>query len=326
MKKEELISIIIPIYNVEKYLVECIESVMNQTYKNLEIILVDDGSTDKSLEICKKYEKKDNRIKVIHQENFGLSYARNVGIENANGRYLAFLDSDDFIEKNMYEELYNDLKYEEADIAGCDYYIYKNANKAKKSDDFSKEKEIMNIETALIKMNLLKGFGVSVWNKLFKKEIFNEIRFPVGEKNEDWLIIYKLLEKAQKIVYNPKAMLYYRQRKGSITKTNEINWNVLKASMNVLELTKNKYPKAHVSARFAYINANLEIYNKMLKNKYNKEQKKEIILNIKREKKGVLNMQGIRLYKKIQIVCISNIRILYDFIIKIKLKAGKENF
>ena len=322
MKNEELISIIIPIYNVEKYLEECIESVINQTYKNLEIILVDDGSTDRCLEICKKYEKQDNRIKVIHQENAGVSVARNVGIDFSTGQYIGFLDSDDFIEKDMYEQLYKNLKAEKADIAGCDYYIY-NTFKATKSDILTKKKSVMTTEEALIKMNELRGFGVGVWNKLYKRKLLNGIRFPIGKRGEDWFIIYKIIDKAKKIVYNPNAKYYYRQRGESYTKSNEVNWCGLEAATEVLEFTKRKYPKAVISARFAYITANLEVYNQMLKNNYSKEKKKEIIANIKRERKGILNMQGIRLYKKLQIICFSSVRVLYDFIIKIKLKARK---
>ena len=325
MIKEELISIIIPIYNVEKYLGDCIESVIKQTYKNLEIILVDDGSTDSCLEICNTYKKKDNRIKIIHQENKGVSNARNVGIENSTGQYIGFVDSDDFIEEDMYRELYQDLKKENADIAACDYYIYTTV-KNEKSDTLTKTKCIMTTEEALIKMNQLRGFGVGVWNKLFKRDMFNEIRFPIGKRSEDWFIIYKVLEMAKKIVYNPKAKYYYRQRNDSYTKSNIINWSVVEAATEVLEFAKEKYPKVVISAKFAYVNANLEIYNQMLKMGYNKEQMKKIILNIKKEKKGVLNMKGIRIYKKLQIFCISYFRVLYDFIIKIKLKDRKTNY
>lgn len=325
MKNEDLISIIIPIYNVEKYLEECIESVISQTYRNLEIILVDDGSTDRCLEICKKYEKKDNRIKVIHQENAGVSVARNIGIDFSTGQYIGFVDSDDFIEKDMYEELYQDLNVEKADIAGCDYYIYDTC-KSTKSDILTKTKSVMKTEEALIKMNQLRGFGVGVWNKLYKRELFNGIRFPIGKRGEDWFIIYKIIEKSKKIVYNPIAKYYYRQREESYTKSNKVDWWGLEAATEVLEFIKRKYPKAVISARFAYINANLEIYNQMLKNKYSKEKRKEIILNIKRERKDVLKMKEIRLYKKLQIICISNIRVLYDIIIKIKEKAKKVNF
>lgn len=319
MNKEELISVIIPIYNVEKYLKTCIESVIQQTYKNLEIILVNDGSTDNCLNICNKYKKKDNRIKVINKKNGGLADARNVGLENSTGIYVAFVDSDDFIEKDMYEMLYQDLKVNRADIVGCDYYIY-NTLKYSKSDNITKGKKIMTTEEALIKMNQLRGFGVSACNKLYRKEIFKEIRFPVGKISEDWFIMYKILDKAKKIVYNPVAKYYYRQRTGSITKLNKINWMALEAATEVLEFTKSKYPSAVPSSRFAYINANLEIYNKLLKNKKCKDKKEKIVSNIKREKKDVFKMQGIRLYKKIQIIFICDFRILYDVIMKIKFK------
>ena len=127
MKKNNLISIIVPIYNVEKYLKKCIDSIINQTYKNLEIILVDDGSPDNCGKICDEYAKKDNRIKVIHKENGGVSSARNVGVENATGEYIGFVDSDDYIEKDMYEVLINNLKKENADISIIsNYEVYKN--------------------------------------------------------------------------------------------------------------------------------------------------------------------------------------------------------
>lgn len=324
MNKEELISVIIPIYNVEKYLKTCIESVIQQTYKNLEIILVNDGSTDNCLNICNKYKAKDSRIKVINKKNGGLADARNVGLENSTGIYIAFVDSDDFIEKDMYEMLYKELEDNRADIAGCDYYIY-HTLKNSKSDIITKEKEIMTTEEALIKMNQLRGFGISACNKLYRKEIFKEIRFPVGRISEDWFIMYKILDKAKKIVYNPVAKYYYRQRTGSITKLNKINWMALDAATEVLEFTKRKYPRAILSSRFAYINVNLEIYNQMLKKKNCNDQKEKIILNIKSEKKGIFKMQGIRLYKKIQIACICNFRVVYDSIMKIKFKLIENN-
>ena len=122
---DSLISVIVPIYNSEKYLDNTIKSIINQTYKNLEIILVDDGSTDKSYEICKKYQKKDNRIKLFHQKNKGVSFARNIGIENSNGEFLTFLDSDDLIDKKMYEKLFNAFD-NNLDYVFCDYKTKKN--------------------------------------------------------------------------------------------------------------------------------------------------------------------------------------------------------
>ena len=122
MKEEKLISVIIPVYNVEKYLRRCIDSVINQTYKNLEIIIVDDGSTDNSSNICDEYTNKDSRVKVVHKENGGLSSARNVGIELAKGDLIAFVDSDDYIELEMYEKLKENMDKYDSDIAICQYY------------------------------------------------------------------------------------------------------------------------------------------------------------------------------------------------------------
>ena len=167
-EKKDLISVVIPVYNTEKYLKECIDSVINQSYNNLEIILVDDGSTDNSLEICNKYADMDKRIKVIHKNNGGLSDARNVGIENANGKYITFVDSDDFIENDMYELLYNDVCENNAEIAGCDYYLF-NSLSTSKSDNITEKKCVLNPEQALIKMKKMTGYGISACNKIIMK-------------------------------------------------------------------------------------------------------------------------------------------------------------
>ena len=129
MEQDYLISIIIPVYNVEKYLRKCLDSIINQTYKKLEIILIDDGSTDNSGKICEEYAKKDDRIIVIHKENAGVSSARNRGIELANGKYIGFIDSDDWIEENMYETLYQNLLQFDVDISMCNYSIIRNHKK-----------------------------------------------------------------------------------------------------------------------------------------------------------------------------------------------------
>ena len=322
MNNQELISVIIPIYNVEKYLKECIESVINQTYTLLEIILIDDGSTDNSLKICKELAKIDSRIKLYHKDNGGLADARNYGIDRATGKYITFLDSDDFIEKDMYEVLYNDLVFNKAQISGCDYYIFCN-NRTVKSDDAEKNICIMNTEKALIKMNELIGFGLSACNKLFLAQLFDNIRFPKGKLNEDWYIMYKILDKADVIVYNPVAKYYYRQRENSITKKNTINYNPIFASKDVLDFTEKKYPNAVANAKLAYINANLGVYSMLLNNKKNKTEMNEIINNIKKYYKSVLKLKNVKIYKKIQIILICKNISLYNLIIKSKEKMSR---
>lgn len=213
---KELITVVVPIYNVEKYLDKCIQSIINQTYRNLEIILVDDGSKDSSFMICDKYQTEDDRIQVIHKENGGLSDARNIGIDIAHGQYIMFIDSDDFIDLKMIEILYENLKQTDSDISLCGVNIVKNNkikknNKENKLEVFSRKQAYQNL------YNYRALETVVAWNKLYKIKIFDDIRYPKGKINEDAFIIHKLLEKIDKIVYTPQKLYFYIKRKGSIT-------------------------------------------------------------------------------------------------------------
>lgn len=217
---EELISVIVPIYNVEKYLNKCIESIINQSYSNLEIILVDDGSKDSSGIMCDSYILKDKRIKVIHKENGGLSDARNVGLDKAKGEYIVFIDSDDWIDEKMIEILYNIIKKNNSDISICDYFLAYNEEIQTQKEDI----EIINLSNIeALKTIYDKDLGVCMivaWNKLYKRNLFkDDIRYPYGKIHEDEFTTYKLLYKAKKISYTNQKMYYYRQRKNSITST-----------------------------------------------------------------------------------------------------------
>lgn len=230
------VSIIVPIYNVEQYLHKCIDSLLEQTLKEIEIILVDDGATDRSPEICDTYALKDQRIKAIHKTNGGLSDARNVGIEVSQGEYIAFLDSDDWVEPNFYEYLYNLVKKEDADIAQCDYI---EAHTEDVQIDFKKHiKE--TIYTGIEALGLLFGEEyvktVVVWNKLYRRVLFEEIRFPKGKVHEDEFTSYKVIHKADKLINSNLPMVYYRQREGSIM-AEDFN----ERRLDVLEAWKEKY-------------------------------------------------------------------------------------
>ena len=215
------ISIIVPVYNVEKYLKECIESILSQTYKNIEIILIDDGSTDNSGKICDEYLKKDSRVKVIHKENGGLSDARNTGIEIASGKYIGFVDSDDYIAKDMYDFLYQNIKRENAEISGCNrFLVYEN-----KIEIYGKKEcyEVMDSQRAIEMLCTIGYIGVSAYTKLYEAKLFKDIRYPKGKINEDMYTTYKLFDKANRIVYDATPKYYYRQRSGSITNSKNIN-------------------------------------------------------------------------------------------------------
>lgn len=214
--EEELISIIIPVYKVEKYLDKCVESVVNQTYKNLEIILVDDGSPDKCPAMCDEWAKKDKRIKVIHKENGGVSLARNAGIDIASGDYLAFVDSDDYVDINVCKILLSLSKEHKADVAICDFY---EVFEGKLFEKESNENEIVKVYENENKFDVLKEFSVQTivpWGKLYKNNIFKNIKYPEGKENEDEYVVHKYLYEAKKIVYTSQKLWYYLKRADSI--------------------------------------------------------------------------------------------------------------
>lgn len=220
---DKLISIIVPVYNVEKYLEECIDSILNQTYKNLEIILVDDGSTDKSGIICEDYAKIDSRIKVIHKKNGGLSDARNVGIDKALGEFIIFVDSDDYIDKDMCQILINYVCEYNVDIVSCNFKKVFDNNIEEDNITYFKEKiKILTKEEVLKEYFLTLAPEIfATWNKLYKKSLFftdEKIRFPVNRLHEDIATTYRLYAESKKVILLNELLYNYRQRNNSIMK------------------------------------------------------------------------------------------------------------
>ena len=206
----KLISVIIPVYQAEKYVKRCLDSVLNQTYKNLEIILINDGSTDKSVEIIESYAKSDDRITLLHQENQGAGAARNLGLEIAKGDYIGFVDSDDWIERDMYEYLFNIAERENADIAACDFYSVVGKNEKEKKAEIEKI-ECMDYDALMkffFRINGEKSF-YAVWNMLYKREIIGSCRFPEGKITEDLLFNYFVYCNCKKYVLSNQKKYYY---------------------------------------------------------------------------------------------------------------------
>lgn len=226
----EKITVIVPVYNVENYLNKCLDSLINQTYKNLEIIVINDGSTDNSGEICQEYAQKDNRIIYVEQENGGLSDARNAGLERMTGSYVTFVDSDDWVEPNYVEVLHNKLIGYQADIAIGNYYSY-NEDEAmyyfhvNSESYYEKLYDNISIFENLYDAKQMKSFSlISAWGKLYKSELFDYIRFDKGKLGEDGYINQKLYLLVQKVIYINQGLYAYRQRSGSITKTWTEKW------------------------------------------------------------------------------------------------------
>ena len=248
----DLISIIIPVYNVEKYLERCIESVISQTYKNLEIILVDDGSTDSSGKLCDEFAQKDDRIKVIHKKNGGISDARNVGIEQVTGKYVGFADSDDYLEKDMIETLYNLSVKHDADISIVSYYEMYN-NKLISVRDSGKL-EILDRVEAIRELLIDTKIQSYAWNKLFKRELFEGLEFPKGRNFEDIATTLLLFEKSEKVVLLEKPKYYYLRRDNSIvgTRNAKTYLDYLDVIYDKYCYLKDKYPEIELYNAYNY--------------------------------------------------------------------------
>lgn len=208
-----LISIIVPVYNVKNYLEKCLQSICGQTYKNLEIILIDDGSSDGSGELCNLFAQRDGRIKVIHQANAGQSAARNRGLDIAQGEYFGFVDSDDWIEPDMYEFLYHLLKENEADISICSHYRDKGGKSVAKYA--SGERFVFTRDEAIRALAVDKHVRNYMVDKLFKRSLFAGIVFPVNRVFEDLAICYRVFYGAEKIVMQDTPKYHYMIREGS---------------------------------------------------------------------------------------------------------------
>lgn len=219
MENRNLISVVVPIYNIEGYVRKCIDSVINQTYRNLQIILVDDGSSDLSGEICDEYSTRDDRIIVIHQNNGGLSAARNSGIDAAIGDYIAFVDGDDWIHPQMYEIMLNALLQNGADMVTCQFTQDDENAFLSPIDEDKMEYRLI---TGTVAMSDVEVPLVVAWNKLYKRCIFAELRYPVGRLHEDEFIAHRIFHECKKIVVLDHPLYFYTIRSGSIvSKINE---------------------------------------------------------------------------------------------------------
>lgn len=219
----ELISVIIPVYNVEKYLRECLDSVCAQTYRNLEIICVDDGSTDASGEICDEYARSDARVRVIHQKNGAASAARNAGLDAAKGSYISFVDSDDIIHPRFIETLYEGIQDTGAQIAACGYRRFTDGETPPEIEYMREKWFIWTQKEAIVELTKtsdhLRGEFVTVpCNKLFARKLFQTLRFPTDkQRDEDEFIILPLLLQIETLCVNPLVLYDYRQRRDSVT-------------------------------------------------------------------------------------------------------------
>lgn len=243
-----MISVIVPVYNVEKYLRQCLDSVVNQTYRDLEILIVDDGSTDSSGAICDEY--KDKRIQVYHTENHGLSAARNYALDRAHGDYIAFLDSDDWLEETALGQFITIAESTNADIVACRFfqeYVDKRIEPGGIDTEFIvKDSDVL--DTMLIDRKLTED----VWNKFYRASLFESIRYPEGRIFEDKATTYKLLQKATALAYTPSYLIHYRNRANSLSNIHSMKslvdyWVVYRERYDVLSRISEPYYRVALS-------------------------------------------------------------------------------
>lgn len=212
-----LISVIVPVYNVAEYLPKCVDSILAQSYSHLEIILVDDGSTDESGRICDEYSKNDSRVKTIHKANGGLSDARNVGIEASSGDYIMFVDSDDLIHYRFVETLLGLSLDHKAGIASVEFKSFYEESDLDLSEAFDGKVMVFSSEESIERVLYQNVLDNSVCNKIYARDVIGNLRFPIGKLYEDMAICYRLMERTSKVAHKQVPLYYYRLRKDSIT-------------------------------------------------------------------------------------------------------------
>lgn len=311
------ISVIIPVYNVEKFLRRCLDSIINQTMNDIEIILIDDGSTDNSGNICDEYAEKDDRIIVIHKENGGVSSARNKGLDIASGEYVTFVDSDDYIDNNMYEVLYRNAVEKKVDICGC-FFKYITADKVMLFNPTKKQRSLKGIYNGNDFVKLLyideysNGLCVSMWNKIYKRNLFYSLKFK-SSIYEDDEICHKIYKSDTSILLMDSPFYTYVQNTNSLTskKFSEKNLIFIDILYNRLNsFKKDNLEELYIDTIRLYCNIVIEYYFKMknLNNNYD-----FIYLNQYRKiLKDVIKLKNISLKDKIRFNIFSFSPMLYS--------------
>lgn len=299
------ISIIVPVYNVENYLKRCIDSILNQTIKNTEIILINDGSQDRSGDICDEYKKKDNRVIVIHKENGGLSSARNAGLEIATGELVGFIDSDDWIEPDYYETLYNGIIKYNADISVMHFKIVTNYEKIQFATKVKEQWVGFHRHQAMESFFTDNFIGNSAWNKLYRSNLFKDIKYPEGMLMEDKATTYKLINKSNLVVVNSSRKYHYYLRNDSIMQSNfnRKKFDSLKIHMDQIEFVDRNYPEFYelIRARYAYEAFRLLLM--MIRSNYSEKRDFERCLKIIKDNvKYVLKEKRMGIHHKVYIL------------------------
>lgn len=309
IRQDEKISVIIPVYNVKEYLRRCFESVINQTYQNLEIILVDDGSTDGSGKLCDELAEIDHRVFVVHQKNQGLGSARNTGIKNATGLFLSFIDSDDYIAEDMIEKLWDACKKENIQIACCGRYCIWDDGTKKEMFSLSCE-EIWTSEEAIGRLLLWDGLDSSVCDKIFSRELFDGICFPEGVWHEDLTVTSQLICKTEKIIHIGVAKYFYYQRQSSITKQafSPQKMELLNQITELKKFIQGRYPDLKEQMVYFYflnIRSILQLFPRFTRGKHLLVERKILIREVRGNIGNILRCKYFTWKNKLYYLCVA---------------------
>lgn len=297
------VSVIVPVYNVKNYLDRCVDSIIAQSIKEIEIILVDDGSSDGSGELCEKIAEKDSRIRVIHQKNQGLGPARNSGLDIARGQYVSFIDSDDWIEPDTYEILLKCIVDNDCQIATCGRKIVNDDGCIKRIYCDSSEKVIYGID--IVEHYLLQqDMNMSVCDKLFDRNLFANVRFPANYVSEDIVPTYKILKKIDKIVLSGKPLYNYYCRSGSLSRMDSFahkRMGQLLYATEVSEDVKITYPKLIEQANYYKYDALISTWRSIIRSNYNGTERDFAKELIDKEKWSMFNNKHMHFKQKLYV-------------------------
>lgn len=304
---DNIVSVIVPVYKVENELKRCVDSILNQTYKNLEVILIDDESPDQCPAICDEYAEKDKRVRVIHKKNGGLSEARNFGLDIASGAYIAFVDSDDWVETDYIETLYTNAIKEDADISIVGYtMVWETGNIRRFSED--KEYYVFDREQAIRELLVQNKYSCMVCQKLYKSYIFEDVRFPVGKVYEDVAVSLPTFTKINKAVVTGKSKYNYFQRSASIvnSKFNANKLYFLDCCKNIIKYSDENSKKYDKEAHVFYLRALMMLVLQLYKENRceNDRIEQQLEEEIRRQKEYIWNNSYLQLRKKIVLTMI----------------------
>lgn len=300
--RDDLITVVIPVYNLEQYVKPCIESVLMQTYQNIEILLFDDGSTDTSPEICDEYAKKDTRVRVIHKKNEGVSVIRNIGAKEAKGAYIAHIDGDDILTPAYIEYLYKLVVEYDADISICNFISFMDGTEIpkEKAENGKEDIEVMTKKQALEALLYQKYFTTATWAKLYKRELLLKVEFPYGRLAQDMDSTYKLFHYSNKVVYSSKIQYYYLQRASSVVHAclSKREKDYIELSGDMVKFIEVNYPDLIQAAYSRCFSSNIQVLSTISFNKIYDQSHKININNIKKYRKDVLFNSNARIVNR----------------------------